>query len=195
MKKLTLTLVLIACAFAGLAGTNDYYIDMTGAEFDTQQATITNILGQFETYGPTLTNNAAIIVTNTAALAANDVLMANMTNEVLSAGISDVWFGRQTIDTNFTDTTFTDIDLSAYVGTNSAMVMIEVWASTTDTVLMRQNGASNIVDATSATGVAMTLGQIAYMWVPTDTNGVIEADVTVRTEFYLLSFIRRHDFD
>lgn len=119
----------------------------------------------------------------------------NAVTEVLSAGLADIGFPNATVAAAFTETTPTDIDLSAHVGANRALVLIKALANSASTVLLRTNGETADVDATSATGAALSAGQIAYMVLCTDENGIIEADVTASTDFILIAFIRQHVFE
>jgi hypothetical protein len=168
MRKITAIICLLSsvlCPLSLPAATN-VYLDVTGA---------------------VLNERIAQIPTNTAAI-------SNLESPVLSAGLADVGVVNQLVSTNFTETTFTDIDLSATVGTNAAVVGLLAHANSASTVLVRPNGRTNDVDATSATGVAIASGSDAYMVVNTDSSGVIEADVTASTDFTVLWFIRRHEF-
>ena len=91
-------------------------------------------------------------------------------------------------DTEVYDSTapgaFTDLDLSAVVGSNSAVVLLKVTTSTStdDRVHFRKNGEAAVCAAHGASGGGTMLGnEIIYVVVVTDASGIVEWKATGTT--------------
>lgn len=182
MKKTIAIICLLSSVLGPLvspAATNAY-LDITVAELNRRLSVVTNI---------------EPIVTNL------NIAVASFTNNakttVLSAGLSDIAFVNSVVNTAFTGTD-TDIDLSGYVGTNSAVVLLRVKDNTgsANDVLFQPNGeATEVGLLDGVSGSQIDANKLAYIVVTTSSSGVIEATVDGSCHITLVAFIRRHVFD
>jgi len=100
-------------------------------------------------------------------------------------------FTNKLISSAFTNANFTATDLSPYVGTNEAVVMLQFKGLAATTVSLRTYGDTNTVDATSMNGVVIGSGDTACMIVNTDTAGVVDIKATANTSMSLVWFLRK----
>ncbi len=119
----------------------------------------------------------------------------NARTVVYSGGLADVGFVNVVISPAFTNANFTTNNLSAYVGTNVAMVTIQFKGIAASTVSLRTAGNTNTVDDTSINSVAIAAGSTANMTCLTDPSGCVEVKATANTSMTLIAFIRRHVFE
>jgi hypothetical protein len=173
MKKLTLILSTFA-AISCFADPTNLYLNVSDAEFVRRVNVITNLEAS-------VSNNTAVI--------------ASITNTAYSAGPADVWFGSQVISEAFTNAAYAQSDLSAYVGTNVALVGLQFRGLTNTTVCLRTYGDTNAVDNSSMNHVAISAGATANMSCLTDAAGCVDVLATNNTSMTLIYFMRRHDFE
>ncbi len=236
---LVIGLISVLCPLSSVqAGTNDYYIDQTGEEFDASLVYLTNVVDVidaklasnetavaamtnaatihidaqtaivtniFNTWAPTLTNNAAIIAANTVALtnatdatAAANALNQNLTNAVLLAGLADVGFGSISIATGWHNGSWTDIDISAHVGTNYAVVLLQVENNNTGStrwINLRRPGSGTDYGNQGVSGADVSSGNKAYFIVSSNGSGVISARTEESFDITLVAWVRPHAFD
>jgi len=87
-------------------------------------------------------------------------------------------------------TSFTDLDLSGTIGSNEALVLLHISCATSSTnVLVHRNGTSLVSNYYGVTGAAENR---VWLWVPTDTAGIIEwrAGVAETTTITLVAYIK-----
>jgi hypothetical protein len=168
-----LSFMLMASAFSAIAETN-VYLNISDEELIRRINAITNL-------EQSVSNNSASITATT--------------NTALSAGPADIGFVNQTISAGFTNANFTVTDLSAYAGTNVAMVTLQFKGIAAATVSLRTAGDTNTVDDTSINSVAIAAGSTANMTCLTDASGCVEVKATGNTSMTLIAFIRRHVFE
>jgi hypothetical protein len=176
MKKTAFIICLLSSVFCPLSSRSatNVFLDVTGA---------------------VLNERIAQIPLNTAAIASNTAAIASITNTAYSAGLADVGFVDQEISAAFTNANFATFDLSPYVGTNAALVVLRVQAIAASTVSIRTNGDTNNVDTTTMNGAVIGAGETATMIVKTDSAGLIDVKASGNTAMRLVAFIRRHVFD
>jgi hypothetical protein len=95
---------------------------------------------------------------------------------------------------------WTDLDLSAVVGSNTAMVYVEVKNNgAADEFRFRTNGATEEVGHTApaiygggASASTIRASGIAYMWIMTDSSGIVEWRTTnvISTAITVLAYIK-----
>lgn len=103
-----------------------------------------------------------------------------------------------TVFSGFSSTTFTNLDLSSYIGVNTqALVYLRIFhdSSTPSDIdyIFRQEGESSGVATTSMTNVKTRNTQFTYMFVPTNASGTIEWQTnptTVTTTIKLISILK-----
>jgi len=117
-----------------------------------------------------------------AANAASGVVVLNASSQLpavsgaLLTGIS-VWHHSGTVVFNgTTPSSFTDLDLSAVVGANYALVYLRVFAASDTQVVFRTNGEAQTVNYNANGGVTYCHGNntAAYLIVETDSAGIVE---------------------
>ena len=173
MKMAYLIISLLAICCTGRAGTNEYIQALTGEETDRRLNLVTNI------------QQSVSNLQKTASFT---------TNVTYSGSLADVGFPNQIISAGFTNASFTLTDLSAYVGTNVALVTLQFYGIAATTVSLRTYGDTNTVDDTSMNSVVIAAGSTADMTVDTDSSGRIDVKATANTSVRLICFIRRHVF-
>jgi hypothetical protein len=178
MKKACLIISLCALCCTGRAGTNDYISTFTGEETDRRLGVVID---------------TELIVSNL------NIAVAGFTNNtktaVYSGGLADVGFINAVISAAFTNANFITNNLSAYVGTNVALVTLQFKGIAASTVSLRTAGDTNTVDDTSINSVAIAAGSTANMTCLTDSAGCVEVKATGNTSMTLINFIRRHVFE
>lgn len=108
--------------------------------------------------------------------------------------------GTQVFDTD-APTSFTDLDLSSYCGSNRALVLLKIKnadASVSTTFWFRTNGDTENVAATStfaggSTIAAINTGNIAYVILETDASGIVEwmaSDGSCDTDIWILGYVK-----
>jgi len=176
-RPLTLGILILATCHlppATCGAATNVYLEITGAELNRRLGVVTNL---------------------EVRLPPVEASVTNLKTAVLSAGLADIGFVNQTISAAFTNANFGTFDLSPYVGTNEALVVLRVLAIAASTVSIRTPGDTNNVDATSMNGVAIGAGETAAMIVKTGPTGLIDVKATANTALSLTAFIRRHVFE
>lgn len=103
--------------------------------------------------------------------------------------------GTKVYNTN-APTTFTDLDLSAYVGSNRALVYLKVKnvSGSARDYKFRENGETDTQATTSKGTSNARLGpdKYVYLMVETDANGIIEwlCDVAADTDIWLKGYVK-----
>ena len=89
--------------------------------------------------------------------------------------------GSLVLSSTASPTTWTDLDLSSYVGSNEALVFLKLENTDTigaSTIAFRQNGDTDDFYDTSYTHVSqivnLAVGGFGYVSVPTDSSGIVE---------------------
>jgi hypothetical protein len=183
-RPLTLGILILATCHlppATCGAATNVYLEITGAELNRRLGVVTNLEVRLPPVEASVTNLEASVT--------------NLKTAVLSAGLADIGFVNQTISAAFTNANFGTFDLSPYVGTNEALVVLRVLAIAASTVSIRTPGDTNNVDATSMNGVAIGAGETAAMIVKTGPTGLIDVKATANTALSLTAFIRRHVFE
>jgi hypothetical protein len=137
-------------------------------------------------YGLANSNKVDTVAATVAAMETN-----------LNSGVAYVAFPGTQIESSWNNSSYTDIDLSSYVGTNSALVTLYVSnleASNND-VLFRANGAGDIGDLDGTTSCQIDASENAYFQVPTSSAGVIEAKTDYAISITLVCYIRANTFE
>lgn len=143
--------------------------------------------------------NAALSIaldnSNTVAtVAANHTAI---TNEVDSAGVAEVGFVSVDINTNFTATSWTAIDVSGTVGTNAALVYLQVedTSGSANDVLFRTTGMTNEVGLLDGvTAAQIDANDNAYFIVQANAAGSVDCKVDGACSITAQAFIRRREF-
>jgi hypothetical protein len=140
-------------------------------------------------YGLANSNSVAAISNNTASIAA--------VSNNLNSGVAYIAFPGTQISSSWNENSWADIDLSAYCGSNSALVTLRVenLATSGNDVLFRTNGDPVIGDGDGASAANVDSSDGAYFQVPTDSSGVIEGRTDYAVEIYLECYIRANTFE
>ncbi len=115
----------------------------------------------------------------------------SLTNQSTQVVGGEVGMASVLVDNSFSATSWTDIDLSTHVGTNSALVQLIVTDLTgsSNTVRFRQNGETAEISSSGATGAVIAANTACFFIVPTDTSGVVEAKVSGEVSIDLRGFV------
>lgn len=140
------------------------------------------------------TNSATQLATQQSIKAYIDTQIAAITTWVVD--------GNQVYNTT-APTSYTDLDLSSYVGSNLALVYLKIknngnvvtdflFRTNGETLTIGQNDAITSSGGVSCASIAANSASISYIMVVTDTSGIVEwkASIAYDTDIWLVGYIK-----
>lgn len=120
------------------------------------------------------------VATGADGITADNIVDGTITNNKLAAGSCFVSDGTEVFDAT-SSTSYTDLDLSSYVGSNAALVYLKVkqTGTTVYNVYMRTNGdtdsaSESTIDPYGCNSGRVRQDEFVNLVLVTDSNGIIE---------------------